>query len=149
MDDKDRLLLCRFDMPRQRVVVWATPGGGIEVAESPLEALEGELDEEIGLALVDEPPMSGITVVAEGHAEGYDGVINDYHLIKTDNFIPSGFLGAEVLRRSRHWQRRWRPIPSGHHSDPCKRQSSSSRATPRRQRPRPSGMVHTSIPNRG
>ena len=41
--------------------------------------------------------MSGISE-AEGHAEGYDGVINDYYLIKTDNFAPSGSLGAEVLR---------------------------------------------------
>lgn len=56
LDDKDRVLLCRFDLPTQGVVVWAAPGGGIEVAESPLQALERELDEEIGLALVDEPP---------------------------------------------------------------------------------------------
>jgi 8-oxo-dGTP diphosphatase len=107
-DEKDRVLLCRFDLPRQGVVVWATPGGGIEVAESPLEALERELDEEIGLALVEDPPhVWHQRVVAEGHAEGYDGVINDYYLIKTDNFTPSGSLAAEVLRTENITRFRW------------------------------------------
>ena len=108
LDDKDRVLLCRFDLPTQGVVVWAAPGGGIEVAESPLQALERELDEEIGLALVDEPPhVWHQRVVAEGHAEGYDGVINDYYPIKTDNFTPSGSLGAEVLRSENITRFRW------------------------------------------
>lgn len=90
LDDKDRVLLCRFDLLTQGVVVWATPGGGIEEAESPLEALERELDEEIGLAMVGEPTdVWHQRVVAEGHAEGYDGVINDYYLIKTGGWFVS------------------------------------------------------------
>jgi 8-oxo-dGTP diphosphatase len=57
------------------------------------------LDEEVGLAVVDEPPLVWHQrVIAEGHAEGYDGVINNYYLVKTDNFTPSGSLGAEILR---------------------------------------------------
>ena len=107
-DDKDRMLLCRFDLPKQGVIVWATPGGGIEAAESPLEALKRELAEEVGLALVDEPPhVWHQRVVAEGRAEGYDGVINDYYMIKTDNFAPSGSFGAEILRAENITRFRW------------------------------------------
>ena len=104
----DRVLLCRFDLPTQGVVVWATPGGGIEAAESPLEALARELDEEIGLALVDEPPhVWHQRAVAEGQAEGYDGVINDYYLVRTDTFTPKGSLGPEILRSENITSFRW------------------------------------------
>ena len=78
------------------------------MAESPLEALTRELDEELGLAVVDEPPhVWHQRVVAEGHAEGYDGVINDYYLIRTDNFTPIGSLGAEILRAENIARFRW------------------------------------------
>jgi 8-oxo-dGTP pyrophosphatase MutT (NUDIX family) len=88
LDTEDRVLLCRFDLPVPGLVVWATPGGGIEAAESPLEALTRELDEELGLAVVDEPPhVWHQRIVADGYAEGYDGVINDYYLIKTANLF--------------------------------------------------------------
>lgn len=108
LDDEHSVLLCRFDLPTQGVVVWAAPGGGVEASESPLEALERELDEEIGLALLDEPPhVWHQQVVAEGHAEGYDGVINDYYLVKTDNFVPRGSLGAEILRAENITRFRW------------------------------------------
>ena len=108
MDDQDRVLLCQFDLPTQGVVVWATPDGGIEAAESLLEALTRELDEELSLVVVDEPPhVWHQRVVAEGHAEGYDGVINDYYLIKTDNFTPIGSLGAEILRAENITRFRW------------------------------------------
>ena len=108
LDDQDRVLLCQFDLPTQGVVVWAPPGGGIEAAESPLEALKRELDEEIGLALVDEPPhVWHQRAVAEGLAEGYDGVINDYYLIKTDKFTPNGSLGPEILRAENITRFRW------------------------------------------
>ena len=108
LDDQDRVLLCQFDLPTQGVVVWAPPGGGIEAAESPLEALKRELDEEIGLALVNEPPhVWHQRAVAEGQAEGYDGVINDYYLIKTDNFTPNGSLGPEILRAENISRFRW------------------------------------------
>jgi len=82
--------------------------GRIEAAESPLEALKRELDEEIGLALVDEPPhVWHQGAVAEGLAEGYDGVINDYYLIKTDKFTPKGSLGPEILRAENITRFRW------------------------------------------
>lgn len=45
--------------------------------------------------------------MAEGHAQGYDGVINDYYLVNADNFIPSGSLGAEMLRAENITGFRW------------------------------------------
>lgn len=99
LDETDRVLLCRFDLPSQKVVVWAPPGGGVEHDETPLEALRRELDEEIGLALETEPPLLWHQrVVAPGLVEGYDGVINDYYLIETNNFVPQGSLGGAALR---------------------------------------------------
>lgn len=108
LDDANRVLLCRFDLPTQAVVVWATPGGGVEHEETQLEALRRELHEEIGLALETEPPhVWHQRIVAQGHAEGYDGVVNDYYMIKTDGFEPQGSIGAEMLLAENITHFRW------------------------------------------
>jgi hypothetical protein len=36
-------------------------------------------------------------VVAPGHAAGYDGVVNDYFLIRTTSFHPRGTMSADEL----------------------------------------------------
>jgi hypothetical protein len=36
-------------------------------------------------------------IVAAGHAEGYDGVVNDYYLVRVSSFVPAGSMGAELL----------------------------------------------------
>jgi ADP-ribose pyrophosphatase YjhB (NUDIX family) len=108
VDEADRVLLCRFDLPSQGVVVWAAPGGGVERGETPFEALVRELDEEVGLALETEPPLVWHQrIVAPGHAEGYDGVVNDYYLVKVNSFVPAGSLGAELLRSENITNFRW------------------------------------------
>ncbi|MEV6521427.1 NUDIX domain-containing protein [Longispora sp. NPDC051575] len=112
VDDSGRVLLCRFtfDKPEGPLEVWATPGGGVEPDESPLEALRRELDEEIGLRITgDDPPhVWHQVVVAEGHAKGYDGVINDFFLVRTGPFEPRGSmtdaeLAAENVTGFRWW----------------------------------------------
>src|SRR5258705_13456425 len=85
LDPDDRMLLCqfRFHDGTDPKTVWAAPGGGIEAGEPPLAALRRELDEEIGLPLDAEPShVWHQKVVAPGHATGYDGVINDFYLVR-------------------------------------------------------------------
>ncbi|MEQ7129414.1 NUDIX domain-containing protein [Actinopolymorpha sp. B11F2] len=103
LDEHDRILLCRFGFPHPAVpagatIVWAAPGGGIEHGETPLEALDRELREEVGLVLDADPPhVWHQEVIASGHAAGYDGVINDYFLIRTSSFTPHGTLSDDEL----------------------------------------------------
>ncbi|MBY8880293.1 NUDIX domain-containing protein [Actinacidiphila acidipaludis] len=112
LDHDDRILLCRFAIPQPdgTIVVWAAPGGGVEPGEGPLTALRRELHEEVGLALDAEPPhVWHQEVVAPGHAAGYDGVINDYFLVRTAFFTPRGALSddeltAENITRLQWWR---------------------------------------------
>jgi 8-oxo-dGTP pyrophosphatase MutT (NUDIX family) len=115
LDEDDRLLLCRFvfphpTVPSETTTVWAAPGGGIEPGEDRLTALRRELREEIGLVVTINPPhVWHQVVVAPDHAPGFDGIINDYFLVRTAHFQPRGELtddqlAAENLIAFRWWK---------------------------------------------
>jgi ADP-ribose pyrophosphatase YjhB (NUDIX family) len=110
LDNHDRMLLCQLDIPKPvgSVVVWAAPGGGVEHGETRTQALRRELDEEVGLALDTDPPhVWHQQVVAPGHAAGYDGVINDYFLVRAASFTPRGSMTAEELAAEYVTDWRW------------------------------------------
>ncbi|MGW3368576.1 NUDIX domain-containing protein [Streptosporangium canum] len=72
------------------MVVWAAPDGGVERDGAVLVALRRKLHEEVGLAIDAEPPhVWHQEVIEPGHAVGYDGVVNDYLLVRVASFPPA------------------------------------------------------------
>jgi 8-oxo-dGTP pyrophosphatase MutT (NUDIX family) len=115
LDEDDQVLLCRFVFPHPAVpngapAVWAAPGGGREPGEDGVSALRRELREETGwVAAIDPPHVWHQVVVAADHASGFDGMVNDYFLIRATHFEPQGEftddqLAAEHIAAFRWWQ---------------------------------------------
>ena len=122
VDPDKRVLLCRFDLPDQGLVVWAPPGGGVEAGETDAEALARELDEEVGL-VPSEPESAPLVwtqrVVEAGHAPGFDGVVNDYYLVPSRHFEPHGGLGAAALSADFSELRWWTLAELSSHQGPA------------------------------
>lgn len=109
VDDSERLLLGRHilvDPPGS--AVWAAPGGGVEGEESDREALARELREKVGLVLEDNPPLVWRQVMRSPDlSAGYDGVANEYFLVRTSAFNPRGALSDAKLAQENLEEMRW------------------------------------------
>jgi ADP-ribose pyrophosphatase YjhB (NUDIX family) len=113
LDEDDQVLLCRFVVPHPAVpngaqAVWAAPGGGVEPGEDGLSALRRELREETGLVTaVDPPHVWHQVVVAADPAPGFDGIVNDYFLVRAAHFEPRGEFTDDQLAAERIAAFRW------------------------------------------
>lgn len=112
VDPTERVLLVHFDLPD--LTLWTAPGGGVEPAEVALDALRRELDEEVGLdldatALAYGPPAHvwHRTLIAPGVADGWDGQVDDYWLLRCDAFEPRGSFTDEHLAAEGMTDLRW------------------------------------------
>lgn len=119
LDAQDRILLLRFEFGDK--VVWAAPGGGVEAGESLQEGLARELSEEIGLKPpADAPHLWHQVGVGPDFAPGYDGVVNDYFLIRVDSFTPAGALSQADLEAESVFGHRWWTLEELHtHQGPA------------------------------
>lgn len=100
LDEHDHALLGRLEFTEsgRDFVVWTVPGGGIEPGEDPMTALRRELAEEIGLDLAEDPPHVWHQQVRWPRRDnGFDGVRNDYFLVRTRHFDPRGSMTDEQL----------------------------------------------------
>lgn len=101
LDADNRLLLARHDLTSRHIgeVIWAPPGGGLEVGETPVEAVVRELIEEVGYrASADEVRhVWHQEVVSPTYAKGWDGAIHDYFVVRCDAFMAKGDSAGHLL----------------------------------------------------
>jgi len=101
-DGQDRVLLIRFVLPN--MTFWATPGGGVETGETPLQAAHRELGEELGIAV----DLTGPVHRAVGIFE-FEGVLIE----NTDIFFTGRWdgephlLGATASESAALTEARW------------------------------------------
>ncbi len=107
LDPDDRILLVRFVFPSGKTL-WATPGGGIEVGESTVDAVRRELAEETGLADVAVGPVVWTRLHIIPFIGGqWDGQHEQYHLVRTWAFTPVPRQSWEQLNAEYVFELRW------------------------------------------
>ncbi len=99
------VLLVRFEFPT--AVVWATPGGGVEPGETPLDCVRRELREELGMVDCE----IGRHIWSREHlfpmTTGHDGQRDQIHLVRCARFEPVPEIGWEQLRAEYVHEIKW------------------------------------------
>jgi ADP-ribose pyrophosphatase YjhB (NUDIX family) len=106
VDDDQRVLLVRFELPGEPPV-WATVGGGLEPGETYEQAALRELVEEVGLDGVElgSPVWTRTHVFELGRR--WDGQTELYFLVRTPPFEPRPSHSWERLRAEYVTAVRW------------------------------------------
>lgn len=106
LDDDRRILLVRFEFPDRSV--WATPGGGIDEAETDEAAIRRELSEEAGLEDFDLGPLLWTRTHHLPFGGGrWDGQSERLYLVRTLPFQPVPRLTWPELRAEGVTAIRW------------------------------------------
>jgi ADP-ribose pyrophosphatase YjhB (NUDIX family) len=106
VDDADRVLLLRFEVPD--LSLWATPGGGIEPGEDASAALRRELREELDLELPDDCAHVWTRLLVTPLLGGtYDGQREDFWLVRCPPFPVEGLTTLDLLRAEGVHEVRW------------------------------------------
>jgi 8-oxo-dGTP pyrophosphatase MutT (NUDIX family) len=99
------VLLVRFEFPT--AVVWATPGGGLEPDEEPIDGLRRELREELGLVECEIGPHIWSREHAFPMTTGHDGQRDQIFLVRCRRFDPAPEIGWEQLRAEYVHEIKW------------------------------------------
>ena len=118
LDEHDHVLLVCF--PTAAEMVWATPGGGLEPGESPVEGLARELHEELGVTDLEVGPHIWNRTAIFPVSSEYDGQHNRIFLVRTQRFEPNPMIGWDGMRDEGVSEIRWWSLddieraPTGH-----------------------------------
>jgi len=112
-DDKGRVLLTQRPTGRHMGGLWEFPGGKIDDGEAPSEALMRELDEELGIEIVVQRPLTfaihdepGLRIlllffdarISGGEPRGHEGQAVEWVAMKDLPSFPTPPADAELIR---------------------------------------------------
>lgn len=106
LDPDDRILLARFKF--LDALLWAAPGGGIEPGETPEDAIQRELEEEVGLVGARLGPWIWTREHVFPFLDGkWDGQRERFVLVRTGHFEPTPRFTPEQLAAENVTGMRW------------------------------------------
>jgi len=112
-DQEDRVLLTQRPEGRHMGGLWEFPGGKIDDGEAPGEALVRELDEELGIGVEVQRPLTfavheepGLRIlllfygarIARGEPHGHEGQAVEWVAVKDLPLFPTPPADAELIR---------------------------------------------------